>query len=185
MELGKIVDSLELFDEEMIIRYPMEKDIEGILYVNKGWHEELLFEGDTRPQESDELVKKCLLEDFEGITKNLVVGLIAEIDGEVIGYIFIKKGRSSYFHTANLHIIAVDRKYRKVGVGERLINGAISEAVKNMQTTRIDLETNGDNYPAIRLYQKCGFEIVGRKKNWRYFCGKYVDRVTMVKYNLI
>lgn len=51
-------------------------------------------------------------------------------------------------------------KYRRNGIGEKLMNKAI-EVSKNHGCRAMVLETQSCNYPAILFYKKMGFKIIG------------------------
>lgn len=57
--------------------------------------------------------------------------------------------------------IIVDEKYRKSGIGSKMLNYLIQKDVKN-----ITLEVNQNNIAAINLYKKYGFKVVAIRKNY-------------------
>ena len=63
-----------------------------------------------------------------------------------------------------LLLIAVHPAHRQCGIGARLINRMVTEARKR-EVQRIFLEMRDGN-PAERLYLRCGFEQVGRRRNY-------------------
>lgn len=66
--------------------------------------------------------------------------------------------------TADIYSVAVSSEYRKKGVGKRLLEeffSALPDEVKN-----VCLEVRESNFPAIKLYEKLGFECVGLRKNF-------------------
>jgi len=54
---------------------------------------------------------------------------------------------------------------RELGLGNRLVGELIARK-KGEGRTRILLEVNEHNFPAIRLYEKNGFERVGERKKY-------------------
>jgi ribosomal protein S18 acetylase RimI-like enzyme len=56
-----------------------------------------------------------------------------------------------------LNDLYVEREFRKIGVGEHLINEVIDFAEKN-EARKIELSTAVDNKTAQGLYEKIGFE---------------------------
>ena len=56
--------------------------------------------------------------------------------------------------------ITVDKKYRTLGVGKRLINQA-KQWAKEGNMPGIMLETQNNNVAACKFYEKCGFVIGG------------------------
>ena len=50
-----------------------------------------------------------------------------------------------------------------------------------LNLTRIELRVYVDNAPAIALYEKFGFEIVGTHRRFAFRHGKYVDGYSMTR----
>lgn len=69
--------------------------------------------------------------------------------------------------------IVVDNKYRKQGIGSKLIEYLI----KNNNVENITLEVNENNIAAINLYSKYGFKVVAIRKNYY----KSEDALLMMK----
>ena len=58
-----------------------------------------------------------------------------------------------------IHTFVVDPNYLRLGIGKKLIDFAYSFAKeKNMKSIRLDVYEK--NEPAIRLYEKCGYEYI-------------------------
>ena len=68
--------------------------------------------------------------------------------------------------------------YRGHGYGLRLAKAAI-EAAHGVGIERIELEVFASNLPAIRLYEKLGFQHEGVKRRFRKLDGAYDDNVIM------
>lgn len=77
-------------------------------------------------------------------------------------------------HIAN---IVVKKSSRKIGVGSKLLEKLILKA--KSCTNSITLEVNEKNLSAISLYQKYGFQTLGKRKN--YYNNTY-DAYIMTKY---
>ncbi|MDD1743848.1 MAG: ribosomal protein S18-alanine N-acetyltransferase [Methanomassiliicoccales archaeon] len=84
--------------------------------------------------------------------------IIAEEDGQIIGFIFgIMMSRTE----ARILMLAIDQRYRGKGYGGTLYREMQRQcAVKGMHS--IALEVRVSNLVAIRFYQKMGFQLVGR-----------------------
>ncbi|MBS1486551.1 MAG: GNAT family N-acetyltransferase [Bacteroidetes bacterium] len=63
-------------------------------------------------------------------------------------------------NTLYITTILVSEKYRKQGVGKRLIAAAIEHA-QMLQCRLVELETQNTNVPAVDFYKKLGFKITG------------------------
>jgi [ribosomal protein S18]-alanine N-acetyltransferase len=84
--------------------------------------------------------------------------IIAEEDGQIIGFIFgIMMSRTE----ARILMLAVDPRYRGKGFGATLYREMQRQcAVKGMSA--IALEVRVSNQVAIHFYEKMGFQLVGR-----------------------
>ncbi len=91
--------------------------------------------------------------------------IVAISKGEVIGFAGIKFALDQ----ADIMNIVTRKDHRNKGVGTLLLNELIS-ICKEFKANSIFLEVNEDNKPAIKLYEKVGFESVGIRKN--YYQGK-------------
>ncbi|HUS69839.1 MAG TPA: ribosomal protein S18-alanine N-acetyltransferase [Anaerolineae bacterium] len=77
---------------------------------------------------------------------------------------------------AHISTIAVDPKYRGQGVGQLLLVTAIEKALE-LDATLVSLEVRVSNLVAQNLYQKYGFEFVGRRP--RYYSDNREDALIM------
>jgi ribosomal protein S18 acetylase RimI-like enzyme len=84
--------------------------------------------------------------------------LTAEVDGEVRGYVdLLARPWQRLGWVANL---AVDREYRRRGIGTALMSHARRWA-REQGLQEILAETTTKNYPALCFYQKLGFQFCG------------------------
>ena len=81
-------------------------------------------------------------------------------DGSVAGY----AGMHISVDGSYVDNIAVFPEYRKSGVGEALTRALIWKALSAGEF--ITLEVRESNLPAVRLYEKLGFEPVGKRRNF-------------------
>lgn len=91
----------------------------------------------------------------------LSLWLIAEVDGVVAGYV----GSQTVLDSADMMNLAVSPSFRRQGIGERLVN-CLTEALKEKRVKTLLLEVRVSNDPAKELYQKLGFEIVGKRPRY-------------------
>ena len=87
--------------------------------------------------------------------------LVAEEEDRVLGYIGIYLS----FEEGEITNVSVDSSSRNKGVGSELVEQLKKEA-QARGTEKIFLEVRVSNEPAIRLYEKQGFEQVGCRKNF-------------------
>ena len=99
--------------------------------------------------------------------------VIAEINGEVVGYII-----GSIIHNSQAGWIismAVKKNYRKKGIATQLIQNLV-DLFSKYKITKIYLTVDPENFDALNLYQKIGF--INEKSSKDYF-GKGNDRIVM------
>jgi ribosomal protein S18 acetylase RimI-like enzyme len=108
--------------------------------------------------------------------------LVAELDGELAGY--IKLGRptrlESNRHVLAIHGLAVDPRHQRRGVAQALIERAIEEAATR-GAKRLTLRVLAPNTAARSLYESCGFEVEGVQREEFLLAGRYVDDVLMAR----
>lgn len=83
------------------------------------------------------------------------IGMVAELDGEVVGYIIYEMERSE-FHVLN---VAVRPDCRRRGVGQQLIEKVIGK-LRPRQRTRINLEVRETNLAAQLFFRRFRFQAV-------------------------
>ncbi len=131
-----------------------------------------------RPARTEDLDEICRIEetsfsvpwrrsDYEvltGLEDAVFLVLCEENSDSVIGYGCIRQAADE----GDLLNIAVREDRRGAGSGTRLLDALVSRAEKK-GTERIFLEVRESNLPAIRMYEKAGFENVGVRKRY-YTC---------------
>ena len=70
--------------------------------------------------------------------------------------------------------ILIDKKFRKIGIGKSLLNRLLNIAYKK-KIQNIFLEVSVKNLIAINLYKKFNFIKVGKRKNYYFQNGRYID----------
>ena len=79
---------------------------------------------------------------------------------DVVGYINARK----IFDEISINNVAVAKKYRRMGIGEMLINHLFSNISDDILS--LTLEVRESNIPAQNLYSKCGYEKIGVRRNF-------------------
>ena len=177
----KIVKKFIVNGNEAVIRWPKKSDLKDMLEVLGEWYREREANGEKKKRR-DPKDKNWWLSRIAAPKRKQAVTLVLELDGKTVGMVDIKKNTYPAAHTAILSIIFIAKKNRHKGLGKILLQVAVFEAKKILNIKLIILEANADNASAIKLYQSCGFQKAGLIKGARLFCGKYVGRLTMVKY---
>ncbi len=108
------------------------------------------------------------------IANPLSCWLVAEEQGRIAGYV----GSQSVLDAADMMNIAVDPDFRRQGIGEQLIV-ALMEQLRKKNVIALLLEVRVSNAPAIALYEKLGFEQVGRRP--RYYHNPKEDALILRK----
>lgn len=91
----------------------------------------------------------------------LSLWLVAVEQGRLAGYI----GSQSVEGEADMMNVAVHPDFRRQGVGKQLILALIQE-LKARNVHCLTLEVRASNETAISLYEKLGFEQIGRRPNY-------------------
>ncbi len=113
-----------------------------------------------------ELEKICFSEPWSEnvILENCETGtkfFVAELSGKFTGYIGIKPVLDEGYITN----IAVLPEFRKKGIATALLNSVFSLADEH-ELSFVSLEVRVSNTEAVSLYEKLGFKVEGRRKNF-------------------
>ena len=93
----------------------------------------------------------------------LSLWLVAVDAGRVVGYV----GSQTVLGEADMMNLAVHENYRRQGLGRQLVESLISR-LSQQGSHILMLEVRVSNAPAIALYEKLGFQVVGRRPNYYY-----------------
>ena len=80
---------------------------------------------------------------------------------EIVGHIDLRSRQDRFAFHRCLMGMGVDRDHRRIGVGTALIEHAEQWARANTALEWIDLQVLSENKPALQLYARMGFELVG------------------------
>ena len=91
-------------------------------------------------------------------------------DPKPVGYLMAK------VTTDEIEIISIliDKKFRNIGIGKSLLYKLLNIALKK-KIQNIFLEVSVENLIAINLYKKFNFIKVGKRKNYYFQNGRYID----------
>jgi ribosomal protein S18 acetylase RimI-like enzyme len=106
--------------------------------------------------------------------------LVAELDGEIAGYVRLAQPHpiESGRHVLQINGIAVDPAFQRRGVGQALLDAAAAEA-RSRGARRLTLRVLTHNEAALRLYERCGFVVEGVLRGEFFLDGVYVDDLLM------
>lgn len=125
--------------------------------------------------------KKCFPDEpwtrkmFESELENMISAFLVGVDESGAAVCF--GGMWLIADTAEITNIAVDPDHRRLGLGEKTLS-LLCDICRERGVSRINLEVRDGNDAAIGLYEKFGFEPVGRRK--KYYDNKF-DAILMTK----
>ena len=165
---------LSMSGEAVIIRNAELADrdaIREVLLDAYGQYEQVL------PEELWNQYKESILSSVDGaVTKAC---LVAELDGEVVGSVFMFDSSEAAYGWPDLHIhspiirlLAVSKKARGYGVATELIR-ASAKLAREWGEDTLHLHTSDMMDSAVRLYERLGFE--------RAFDKDFMNGETLVK----
>ncbi|WP_257967947.1 GNAT family N-acetyltransferase [Peribacillus deserti] len=149
-------------DEEWVIRK------HGELYAAEyGWNHEF-----------EELVSNIMSAFITSFDKKREQSWIAELNGEIVGSIFVASESET---VAKVRLLLVDPKARGLGLGSHLVDECISFA-RNAGYKKLVLWTNSVLIEARHIYKKKGFILAAEEKHhsfgkdlvgetWEYYFG--------------
>ncbi|EPD58904.1 hypothetical protein HMPREF1211_05843 [Streptomyces sp. HGB0020] len=106
--------------------------------------------------------------------------LVAELGGEVVGYVRLgyPTPLACNAHVRQIQGLAVAEQARGAGVGRALLR-AVREEARKQGARRLTLRVLGHNAPARKLYETEGFAVEGVLPGEFLLEGEYVDDVLM------
>ncbi|MGH9900272.1 MAG: GNAT family N-acetyltransferase [Pyrinomonadaceae bacterium] len=108
--------------------------------------------------------------------------LVAVVGDSVVGslglHTFPNRPRRRHAGTVG---IGVHDDWQGKGVGSALMRAGVDMADNWLNLTRLELEVYTDNEPAIRLYERFGFEREGTLRQYAFREGRYVDSYVMAR----
>jgi putative acetyltransferase len=129
------------------------------------------------PFPSLELWRKRLAEPASG-TYNLVAVVDEKIVGQLGLYTFPDQPRRKHVGTIGM---GVHDDWQGRGIGKALLQACVDLADRWLNLSRLELEVYTDNEPAIRLYERFGFEREGTLRQHAFREGHYVDSYFMAR----
>ena len=108
--------------------------------------------------------------------------LVAEHEGELVGWISLERGRAEFTrHAADLGL-GVLPEYRGLGIGTALLTCALDWAREN-RIEKLTLRVRASNSRAIQLYRGMGFVPEGRRlRQIKDNRGRYDDDILMGRF---
>lgn len=130
--------------------YPEKKLIE--LAIESGVYSRFNVDDKVSKEKYKELYRLWII---NSVNKKLAKAvLVFRTDNEIAGFVTLGEKNSR----ADIGIIAVDALHRGKGIGKSLLLSAEKWFIEKKYTS-IQVVTQGENKPACRLYENCGFNI--------------------------
>ncbi len=95
------------------------------------------------------------------LNNNFARFYIAILDGKIAGYI----GSHNVLGEVYITNVAVFSVFRQKGIGKALVEFLVDQ-MKKENAEFVTLEVRESNFKAISLYEKCGFQKVGQRKDF-------------------
>lgn len=108
--------------------------------------------------------------------------LTAVVNDHVVGMISVHTfpNRPRRRHVGAIGI-SVHDEWQGKGIGTAMMRAGLDLADNWLNLTRLELEVFADNEPAIRLYERFGFEREGILRQHAFRDGQYVDSYMMAR----
>lgn len=107
--------------------------------------------------------------------------IMTESSGEIIGHMDLRALLEPYTEHRTLLGMGMLKKYQRKGYGELLVNYAINWVKADDVLEQIDLSVLSNNIPAIRLYEKVGFNKVCEISDMFRIDGNSESHIMMTK----
>lgn len=164
--------------EKLIIRRSKPSDAEALInYINTvaGESDFLSFgigEFDMNAQQEEVFIENIL-------KKDNAISVVAELGDKIVANLNFSGGSRKRLAHVGEFGISVLKEYWGYGIGEELIKYLIDWSKSSCIIRKINLKTRTDNFKAIKLYKKLGFEEEGMLKRDILINGTFYDTLCM------
>jgi L-amino acid N-acyltransferase YncA len=159
----------------MLIRAAQPQDLAVItaIYEHAVRHGTASFE--LEPPDAGEMTRR-----YETLRRGGYPYLVAEIDGELLGYAYAGpyRARPAYHWSVEDSIYIAPQSHRR-GIGRALIERLIAEAEAAGFRQMIAVIGDSANAGSIELHRRAGFRMVGTFDNVGFKFGRWLDSVLM------
>jgi putative acetyltransferase len=108
------------------------------------------------------------------------LNIVAVLGGAVVGQAGFDRHAGRRAHAATLGI-SIHDDHRSKGIGTALLRELLDAADNWFAIRRLELTVYADNEPAIRLYERFGFEREGVARDFAFRAGRYADVLAMAR----
>jgi putative acetyltransferase len=106
--------------------------------------------------------------------------IVAVLDGAIVGSAGLDRYRGRRVHAAGIGM-GIHDEHQGRGIGAALLRELVDAADNWLGIKRLELTVFADNVPAIRLYEKFGFEREGVMRAFAFRAGSYHDAIGMAR----
>ncbi len=154
----RVAERLRRYDREAVRVVPFGAGLREHFYrLNAAWLREYFY--------LEEIDHRVLSEPEREIIEPGGAVLFALLGEQIVGTCALKLDTPGVYELTKM---AVDERYRGLGVGRALLEGAVAE-FERRGGSRLFLESSSKLAPALKLYESAGFEHqVGRKPDSHY-----------------
>ncbi|MEM2050752.1 MAG: GNAT family N-acetyltransferase [Thermoproteota archaeon] len=160
----------------LVLRSPRWEDLNDLLELINSLVEEeadiIVNRKVTREEEAEWLAKF-----LTNIEKGRTIGVVAEVDGKVVGNSEVTRGAGDQSHVGFLGII-ISGGYRDLGIGTRMLETLVEES-RRAGLRLLVLDVYASNARARHVYSKLGFMEAGTIPGMAFKKEGYVDIVRM------
>ena len=164
--------------ERLIIRIPKEADAADMIdYLNTvgGESDNLLFGSNDFHLTVDQ--EKEMIRSLNNDPNRLM--LVGEVNNKIVSIAQISAAtRTRIAHNSEI-AISVKKDYWRMGIAGLMIEELLRFASQHATIRNVSLGVRADNYGAIKLYEKLGFEPIVRHKDYFNIDGAYYDLILM------
>ena len=161
--------------DELILRDARESDMPAVqaIYAHHVIHGTASFE--LEPPTLEQMLQRRA-----DICANGLPYLVAERDGEVVGYAYatLYRPRPAYRFTVE-DSVYVREGMAGFGIGHALLAGVIQHCTASGRRQMVAIIGNSENSPSIRLHARQGFRQVGVFESVGFKHGRWLDTVIM------
>ncbi|WP_249871407.1 GNAT family N-acetyltransferase [Oceanobacillus saliphilus] len=101
-------------------------------------------------------------------------------EGRLVGYLFAIGGNARKNKHSAYIVIGIEKNYRGLGIGTEMFR-KMEDWASKQKIHRLELTVIEENLAGVKLYEKAGFEVEGKKRDSLYMNDRFVDEYYMSK----
>jgi RimJ/RimL family protein N-acetyltransferase len=169
-------------DRRVCVRTALPGDAAGVVRVRELTAAELVYTI-VRPEEVDRDEGRQRKTIEQSLREPGWLFLVAECDGEVVGYLEFSNGYKARTRHAGMFSVYLVDGWRGHGIGRALVDALLEWATANPLVEKVTLAVFSTNERARALYERCGFAVEGVcPRDMKLDDGSYVDSILMYRF---